>query len=78
MIRTTLAEKERSLARRKTELGIVGRNYVAVNSDARRTDAKRELLRALEREAQARGVVSRFGAAMESSSPQNARCVTDQ
>jgi hypothetical protein len=62
MTRTTLAEKERSLARRKAELGIV----------ARRTDPKRELLRAIEREARARGVGPRFGAAMGQSSSHKA------
>jgi hypothetical protein len=63
MIRTILADKERWLARRKAELGIEGRNYVAVNSGVRRTNAKRELLGAIEREAIARGVPPRFSAA---------------
>ena len=71
MIRTTLADKERWLARRKAELGIEGRNYVAVNSGACRTSAKRELLGAIEREAIARGVPPRFSAAMRRPSSPN-------
>jgi hypothetical protein len=54
--------------RRKAELGIEGRNYVAVNSWVRRTNAKRELLGAIEREAAARGVPPRFSAAIRRSS----------
>ena len=45
----TLEEKARFLARRKAELGIEGRNYVAVNAGTRRAEAKRELLRTIER-----------------------------
>jgi hypothetical protein len=62
MIRTSLAKKDRFLARRKAELGIVGQNYVAVNSGTRRTPAKRELLQAIKEEAQARGTAPRFRA----------------
>ena len=43
-MKTTIEEKERSLARRKAELGIKGTRYVAVNSGSRRTEAKRALL----------------------------------
>jgi nucleoside 2-deoxyribosyltransferase len=49
MTRITLEEKARSLAQRKAELGIEGRDYVPVNSGAHRTDAKHELLRTIER-----------------------------
>lgn len=62
MIRTTLEEKARFLARRKAELGIEGRNYVAVNAGTHRTETKRELLRTIEREAKARGIRPRFRA----------------
>jgi hypothetical protein len=65
MIRTSLAEKDRFLAQRKAELGIVGRDYVAVNSGMRRTSAKRELLRVLEEEARARGIAPRFKAILQ-------------
>jgi hypothetical protein len=44
MMKTTIEEKERSLARRKAELGIKGMQYVVANSGARRTEAKRALL----------------------------------
>jgi hypothetical protein len=44
MMNTTIEEKERSLARRKAELGIKGMRYVASNSGAHRTEAKRALL----------------------------------
>ena len=56
MTQITLEEKARFLARRKAELGIEGRNYVAVNAGTRRTESKRELLRTIEREAKARGI----------------------
>jgi hypothetical protein len=62
MIRTSLAEKDRFLARRKAELGIVGQDYVTANSGMRRTPAKRELLQAIKEEAQARGIAPRFRA----------------
>jgi hypothetical protein len=65
MIRTTLEEKARFLARRKAELGIKGRNYVAVNSGRHRTESKRELLRTIEREAKARGIKPRFRAIID-------------
>jgi hypothetical protein len=65
MIRITLADKERSLARRKTELGIEGQRYVAVNSGRRRTGSKRRLLRAIEREAKSHGRVPPFQAAID-------------
>jgi hypothetical protein len=64
MIRTTLAAKERSLARRKAALGITGRNFVAPNSGERRTASKRQLLRTIEQEARARGAEPRFEAAI--------------
>jgi hypothetical protein len=64
MIRTTLKEKERSLAQRKAELGIEGTSYVAANPGTLRTEAKRELLRVIDLEAQARGVAPRFRAAI--------------
>ncbi len=44
MMKTTIEEKERALARRKAELGINGMHYVTANSGARRTEAKRALL----------------------------------
>ena len=65
MTRITLEEKARSLAQRKAELGIEGRDYVPVNSGARRTEAKRALLRTIEREARAQGVGLRFEARVE-------------
>ena len=58
----TLTEKEKQIARRKAELGYTGRNYVAPNSGERRTEEKRELLRTIRREAQARGRVPVFAA----------------
>lgn len=54
MIRTTLAEKERMIAERNDALGITGSSYVMPNSGARRTEPKRELLRTIRREAEAR------------------------
>ena len=60
MIRTTIEDQARLIARRKEELGIEGRDYVAPNSGARRTETKRELLRTIEREAQAQGAAPRF------------------
>ena len=65
MIRITLEEKVRFLAQRKAELGITGRNYVAVNSGKHRTESKRELLRTIERETKARGVQPRFRAVID-------------
>lgn len=64
MIRINLEEKARFLARRKAELGIAGRNYVTANAGAHRTEAKRELLRMIEREAKARSIRPRFQAAI--------------
>jgi hypothetical protein len=64
MTQITLSEKESQLARRKAELGYTGRDYVAPNSGARRTPAKRELLRTIRREAEARGTVPVFAAAI--------------
>jgi hypothetical protein len=64
MNRTTLAEKERSLARRKAALGIEGSRYVAVNPGRRRAAPKRRLLRTIEQEARARGRVPPFQAAI--------------
>jgi hypothetical protein len=63
MIRTSLAEKARVLAQRKAMLGLEGRDYVPVNSGTRRTPAKRELLRAIQDEAQEQGKAPRFRAA---------------
>lgn len=63
MIRTTLAEQENRIERRKAELGIVGRSYVTPNSGRRRTSEKRELLRRMERDRQARGLALAFQAA---------------
>jgi len=60
MIRITLAEKERSLARRKVALGIEGQRCVAVNSGRRRAAPKRRLLRAIEQEARMRRQVRPF------------------
>jgi hypothetical protein len=65
MMRITLEEKARFLAQRKAELGITGRNYVAMNSGKHRTESKRELLRTIEREAGARGIWPRFRAAID-------------
>jgi hypothetical protein len=62
MIRITLAEKERSLARRKAALGIEGQHYVAVNSGRRRAAPKRRLLRTIEQVARTRGQVPPFRA----------------
>ena len=64
MTRTTLEQKSAQLAQRKKELGIQGRDYVAVNSGTRRTPAKRELLRTIEREARRMGAAPRFQAAI--------------
>jgi hypothetical protein len=44
MIRITIEQQERTLTRRKAELGIDGMRYVAANSGSRRTEAKRALL----------------------------------
>jgi hypothetical protein len=63
VIEIKLKEQERWLAQRKAELGIEGRDYVAVNSGARRTPAKRELLQTIQDEAQAQGRNPRFHAA---------------
>jgi hypothetical protein len=65
MTRITLEEKARLLARRKAELGIEGRSFVAVNSGKHRTESKRELLRTIERETKARGIQPRFRAAID-------------
>ena len=62
MIVTTLAEQAAWLAKRKAELGITGNEFVPANSGKRRTEAKRELLDVLEREARARGQEPRFKA----------------
>jgi hypothetical protein len=62
MIRITLAEKERSLARRKAELGIAGQSYVASNPGERRTASKRQLLRVIDEKARASGRPPRFRA----------------
>lgn len=62
MIRVKLAEKERWLAKRKAELGIEGRQYVAVNSGTRRTRSKRRLLLTIEQEAHSRDEAPRFKA----------------
>lgn len=60
MIRISLEEKARFIAKRKEELGIIGYDYVAPNSGSRRTPEKIELLRTIEREARAHGRVPRF------------------
>jgi hypothetical protein len=65
VIRIILEEKARLLAQRKAELGITGRNYVAVNSGKHRTESKRELLRTIERETEARGIRPRFRAVID-------------
>jgi hypothetical protein len=65
MNRITLEEKARFLARRKAELGIGGRNYVAANAGTRRTETKRELLRTIAREAKPRGLQPRFRTAID-------------
>ena len=62
MIRTTLAEQSAFILKRKAELGITGRDYVPLNSGKRRTESKRALLEAIEREARARGQEPRFKA----------------
>jgi hypothetical protein len=62
MTKITLEEKARWLAKRKVELGLEGQDYVPVNAGARRTEAKRELLRTIDREARAQGVAPRFEA----------------
>lgn len=62
MIRITLEEKARALAQRKEALGITGRDYVAVNTGKHRTEAKRELLRTIQRDAEERGIPPRFRA----------------
>lgn len=62
MIVTTLAEQAAFLARRKAELGITGNDFVLANSGRRRTEAKRELLEVIEREARAQGLEPRFKA----------------
>lgn len=65
MIRTTIQAKADALARRKAVLGIVGQEYVAPNSGARRTASKRQLLRTIEREARSRGTTPHFKAAVQ-------------
>lgn len=65
MTRTTLAKKERWLARRKAELGIEGRSYVAVNSGTRRTRSKRRLLQTIEQQARSNGQTPRFQALID-------------
>lgn len=44
MKRVTLEQQSTWLAKRKRELGLSGRDYVPVNSGARRTAAKQALL----------------------------------
>jgi hypothetical protein len=63
MIEISFEEHERRLAQRKAELGLKGRrDHVPVNSGAHRTPEKRELLRAIQDEAQAQGRAPRFRA----------------
>lgn len=62
MIRTTLAEQSAFLLKRKAELGLTGRDYVPLNPGKHRTESKRALLEALEREARAQGLEPRFKA----------------
>ena len=51
---------EKSLERRKANLGFTGANYVMPNSGVNRTPEKRELLRALRAIAVERGVETMF------------------
>jgi len=62
MTKITLEEKARLLAQRKAELGLEGQDYVPVNPGKRRTAAKRQLLRTIDREVRASGAVPRFQA----------------
>lgn len=50
-----LEDYERDLEARKKALGITGTNYVARNSGARRTEAKRRLLQKIAELAEQRG-----------------------
>jgi hypothetical protein len=65
MMRISLAEKERQIAQRKEALGIIGSSYVLPNSGARRSESKRELLRILRREAEARNRAPTFATAIK-------------
>lgn len=47
MNRTTLEQQSAWLAKRKRELGLSGRDYVPMNSGARRTASKQALLEKL-------------------------------
>jgi hypothetical protein len=62
VIALTLQQQEEFLAQRKAELGYTGNDYVPVNSGARRTWSKRQLLRALAKAAEERGEAPRFAA----------------
>jgi len=55
MIEINLEDHARWLAQRKAELGLEGHDYVPINNGSRRTEAKREALRAMRDHARAEG-----------------------
>jgi len=62
MERTTLKAIGDFAAKRKRELGIVGDAFIPLNPGDRRTESKRQLLRAIADEARASGREPRFKA----------------
>jgi hypothetical protein len=54
MIDVNIFELERWLIARKRELGIVGNDFLPRNDGSRRTESKRQLLRAIAENAEAR------------------------
>lgn len=57
-----LEDLARKIDQRKAELGIAGQDYVAQNSGERRSESKRELLKAIEKTAREKGREPRFKA----------------
>ena len=55
-------ELERQIDQRKAELGIVGNNYVPLNSGRNRTPSKRAMLSALSDLARSKGQAPKFKA----------------
>jgi hypothetical protein len=62
MTATTIERQAEAIERWKASKGITGRDYVPVNSGARRTKAKRRLLSAMGEAAADRGAKPRFAA----------------
>jgi hypothetical protein len=62
MKRTTLEQQARVIDDWKRQNGVTGRDYVPVNSGAARTPSKRELLRAITKDAAKNGRAPTFPA----------------